>query len=130
MCTSNFQLILVVTTTITTHSLDQKFVSPPEELEKLIKDHFGDLVVSLSVSAKGSLFLSCWQQTSELTEASFFMEYLPMFYLIACVEDESKLSLKLISYHGIVIDSLSEDDQLMSSKEKLGFIKKHYLPHP
>ena len=55
---------------------------PLEELEKLIKDHFGELIVSLAVSAKGSLFLSCWQQTSELPEASFFMEYLPMFYLI------------------------------------------------
>ena len=97
---------------------------PLEELEKLIKDHFGELIVSLAVSAKGSLFLSCWQQTSELPEASFFMEYLPMFYLIGSLDDESKLYLKLISYHGIVIDNLSEDDQPISSDAKIGFIKK------
>ena len=82
-----------------------------EELEKLIKEHHGGFIFNMAVSAKGSLFLSCWQQTSELTDNSFFMEYWPTFYLIGSVENESRLILKLISYNGIIIDSLGENGQ-------------------
>ena len=95
-----------------------------EELEKLIKENYGDLIVNMAVSMKGSLFLSCWQQTSELTHNAFFMEYLPMFYLIGSVEKESKLILKIISYNGIVIDSLGENGQRLTNEEKLDFIEK------
>ena len=84
---------------------------PLETLENLLKSNFGDLVVSLAVSTKGSLFLSAWQQPSELSSTKISMEYLPIFYLIAAVHDDLKLSLKLISYHGVVIDDLQEKDQ-------------------
>ena len=95
-----------------------------EELEKLIKENYGDLIVNMAVSVKGSLFLSCWQQTSELTDNAFFMEYLPMFYLIGSVEKESKLILKIISYNGIVIDSLGENGQRITNEETFDFIEK------
>merc|ERR1712198_588633 len=52
------------------------------------------------------------------------MEYLPMFYLIGSVEKESKLILKIISYNGIVIDSLGENGQRITNEEKLDFIEK------
>ena len=38
---------------------------PLSELESLVKTHFGDLLVSMSVAANGSLFLSIWQQPAE-----------------------------------------------------------------
>ena len=95
-----------------------------EELETLIKEHYGDLIFNMAVSAKGSLFVSCWQQTSELTENSFYMEYWPMFYLIGTVQDESRLILKIISYNGRVIDSLGENGQKITSEETLDFIEK------
>ena len=95
-----------------------------EELETLIKEHYGDLIFNMSVSAKGSLFVSCWQQTSELAENSFFMEYWPTFYMIGSVQDESRLILKIISYNGRVIDSLGDNGQKITSEETLDFIEK------
>ena len=97
---------------------------PLEELENLLKSNFGELVVSLAVSANGSLFLSAWQQPSECPPPKLFMEYLPLFYLIASVGEDAKLSLKLISYHGIVIDDLYEKERPLTDKEKIVFIKK------
>ena len=97
---------------------------PLEALENLLKSNFGDLVVSLAVSTKGSLFLSAWQQPSELSSTKISMEYLPIFYLIAAVHDDLKLSLKLISYHGVVIDDLQEKDQCLTDEEKICFIKR------
>ena len=95
-----------------------------EELETLIKEHYGDIIFNMAVSAKGSLFVSCWQQTSEMPENSFFMEYWPMFYLIGSVQDESRLILKIISYNGRVIDTLGENGQKITSEETLDFIEK------
>ena len=95
-----------------------------EELEKLIKENYGGFIFNMAVSAKGSLFLSCWQQNSELTDNSFFMEYWPTFYLIGSVENGSRLILKLISYNGIIIDSLGENGQKITSEETLDFIEK------
>ena len=98
---------------------------PLEELENLIKSNFSDLVVSLAVSAKGSLFLSSWQPPSDVSPSKTIMEYLPLFYLIASVDETSaRLTLKLISYHGVVIEDLYEKDQPLTGQEKLCFIKR------
>ena len=52
------------------------------------------------------------------------MEYWSTFYLIASVEKESRLILKLISYNGVIIDSLGENEQKITSEQTLDFIEK------
>ena len=51
---------------------------PLTELETLVKTHFGDLLVSMSVAANGSLFLSIWQQPVE--SVHLYMKHLPLFW--------------------------------------------------
>ena len=96
---------------------------PLSDLESLVKTHFGDLLVSMSVAANGSLFLSIWQQPVEGT--SLYMKHLPLFYIVAYLDDESKFCLKIISYHGKVIEHLEDDEKTqISEKDKIQFVDK------
>ena len=96
---------------------------PLEELENLVKTHFGDLLVSVAVSANGSLFLSIWQQPSE--NPKLYMNYLPLFYIIGDVDEDSRISLKLITFHGKVLEELVEHDHIsIDDDEKLKFVSK------
>ena len=95
---------------------------PLEELENLIKNHFGDLLVSVAVSASGSLFLSIWQQPSE--HSGIYMNYLPLFYIICGVDEYSKLSLKLIAFNGKVLEELIAHEDPVSDDAKIEFISK------
>ena len=73
-----------------------------EDLEEFVRGHFDDLLVSMSISATGSLFLNIWQQPSELN-IGYVMKYNPLFHVIATVDEDSNLSLKLVTFHGKII---------------------------
>ena len=97
---------------------------PLEELENLVKNHFGDLLVSVAVSARGTLFLSIWQQPSQNVGA-YYMSYLPLFYIVCAVDEGSKLSLKLITFHGKVLDELNEKERdVLTEEDKISFVSK------
>merc|ERR1719412_562445 len=51
------------------------------------------------------------------------MKYLPLFYVIGSIEDE-KLCLKLMTYHGKIVDEVNEKDFPMDDGDKVGFIGK------
>ena len=95
---------------------------PLTKLENLVKTHFGDLLVSMSVAANGSLFLSIWQQPVEST--NLYMKHLPLFYIIGYLDDHSGLCLNLISYHGKLIEKLHDTDKPLTDKDKTIFIDK------
>ena len=97
-----------------------------EALDSLIESHFGESLASSIVATKASLFLSVWRQPETQTEAiieGISMKYLPSFYVIGSIED-TKLSLKLITYHGKIVDEVNEKDFPMDDGNKLGFIGK------
>ena len=96
---------------------------PLTELETLVKTHFGDLLVSMSVAANGSLFLSIWQQPVE--SANLYMKHLPLFYIIGYLDDLSRFCLKLISYHGKIIEHIEDTEtRIINEKDKIIFIDK------
>ena len=79
---------------------------PLTELENLVKTHFGDLLVSMSVAANGSLFLSIWQQPVE--SAHLYMKHLPLFYIIGYLDDLSRFCLKYVeNYDCLEVDELT-----------------------
>ena len=97
-----------------------------EALDSLVESHFGDSLASSIVATNTSLFLSVWKQPQTQTDSLFqeiSMKYLPLFYIIGSIEDR-KLSLKLITYHGKIIDEVNEKDFPMDDGNKLGFIGK------
>ena len=49
------------------------------------------------------------------------MNYLPLFYVIASYDKDSKLSLKLITFHGKVLEELNGFNNLISDQDKLNF---------
>ena len=100
-----------------------------ELLEGLVKSKFGDSVTSIVAAATNTndTFLSIWlkQQTNECkSENTYSMKYLPLFYVIATHDREGKLSLKLITFHGKVIEELNGFDSLLSDEDKINFVKK------
>ena len=98
-----------------------------EALDSLVESHFGDSLASSIVATNSSIYLSIWKQPQgnikPKTERPLDMTYLPLFYIIGSIENE-KLCLKLITYHGKVIDEVSEKDFPMDDENKIGFIGK------
>ena len=100
-----------------------------EELEYLVKKHFNDLLVSMSISSRGCLFLHIWKQPSDNVQSNalctstggYMMEYLPLFHIIGSISSESKLEMKLITYHGKVLD---EKLHYTDESEKITFLKQ------
>ena len=95
-----------------------------EDLEEFIRGNFDDLLVSMSISATGSLFLNAWQQPSELN-TGYIMKYIPLFHVIATVDDKSNLSLKLVTFHGKIISEISDHGAInITTEDKLNFVKR------
>ena len=95
-----------------------------EDLEEFIRGNFDDLLVSMSISATGSLFLNAWQQPSELN-TGHIMKYIPLFHVIATVDDKSNLSLKLVTFHGKIISEISDHGAVnITTEDKLNFVKR------
>ena len=76
-----------------------------EALEDMVKENFKDLLVSMSISAQGALFLHIWQQPSDWYggQPEFVLEYLPLFHIVGTISETTHLQLKLITYHGKII---------------------------
>ena len=97
-----------------------------EALDSLVESQFSDSLASSIVATNTSLYLSVWKQPrtqAKGNDRELGMNYLPLFYIIGSVQDQ-KLSLKLITYHGKVIDEVNEKDFPMDDGNKLGFIGK------
>ena len=95
-----------------------------EDLEEFIRGNFDDLLVSMSISATGSLFLNAWQQPSELN-TGHIMKYIPLFHVIATVDDKSNLSLKLVTFHGKIISEITDHGAInITTEDKLNFVKR------
>ena len=93
-----------------------------ERLEHMVKEHFSDLMVTMSISKDGCLFLNIWPQPSETFASSgFVMKYLPLFHIVGSMSEDQNVLLKLITFHGKVIDESSND---LSVEEKLNFVKQ------
>ena len=99
-----------------------------EDLEEFVRGHFDDLLVSMSISATGSLFLNIWQQPSELN-IGYLMKYNPLFHVIATVDEHSNLSLKLITFHGKIVSETCDGDTQLTNHEKLNFVKRLQQSH-
>ena len=55
-----------------------------ERLEHMVKEHFSDLMATMSISKDGGLFLNIWPQPSEtFVSSGFVMKYLLLhLYLV------------------------------------------------
>ena len=99
-------------------------VSAVELLDALVKNRFDDLMSSILITSGESSFLSIWRKQTAFTDTPFAMKYLPIFYVIASQEKETKLSLKLITYHGKILEELNGFDNLLSDEDKISFVGK------
>ena len=95
-----------------------------EDLEEFVRSNFDDLLVSMSISSSGSLFLNIWQQPSELNNGYYIMKYNPVFHVIATVDENSNLTLRLITFHGKIVSETSDGDTQLTTEEKLNFVKR------
>ena len=95
-----------------------------DDLVELIRKRFGDTFTIVSSSSGHLKFLSICHST--LPHYTNCMTYLPLFYVIATTDDVSqKLTLKLITFNGKIIDQINEADHpLMTNEDKLNFIGK------
>ena len=83
------------------------------ELDESIKTRFDDSIISMIVSNGDTTFLSIWKrpcQDSSNKELRSSMKYLPLFYVICSIDEKKTLLLKLITHHGKVIETLSDDN--------------------
>lgn len=83
--------------------------------------------VSLRVFTDEAPFISFWHQspTPSTKETILKMRYLPLFYVIACLDEEDKLCLKLITFHGKLVDEINEShDGFIPKEDMLTFVKK------
>ena len=99
-----------------------------EDLEEFVRGHFDDLLVSMSISSTGCLFLNIWQQPSELNNG-YVMKYNPVFHVIATVDERSNLSLKLVTFHGKILIETCDGDTQLTNEEKLNFVKRLQQSH-
>ena len=96
-----------------------------ESLDGLVESNFRDSLASTIVSTGESLYLSVWKQPTELFSRGDRMKFLPLFYVICCVEKESrKIALKLITYNGKIIQEIKEKDHNLKDDTKIEFIGK------
>ena len=98
-----------------------------EALEDMVKEKFKDLLVSMSISSQGALFLHIWQQPSDWYggQPEYVLEYLPLFHIIGTVTESTHLQLKLITYHGKLIEEQKSNKP--TDEEKFNFVKKLQL---
>ena len=98
-----------------------------EALDSLVESHFRDNLASSIVQTGSNLFISIWKPPQDETSCGgvreMSMKYLPLFYVIGSVED-CKICLKLITYHGKVVDEVNGKDFPLDDGNKLGFIGK------
>ena len=97
------------------------------DLGRLIKEKFSNIFTVVPVSSGPLKFISIWLTPIGDTSRGYSMKYLPLFYAIASLDEgnNKKLSLKLITFHGKIIDQINEADHpLMTNDDKLNFVGK------
>ena len=52
------------------------------------------------------------------------MQYLPLFYVIVCLDEKNNVCFKLITYHGKTIDELNGAEQELTKEEMVNFVNK------
>ena len=98
-----------------------------DDLRKLIKIKFAEKFTVVPVSTGKQHFLSVWQAPACDSSYGQGTQYLPMFYAIVTVDHDrtDKLSLKLITFHGKVVDQINEADHpLMTNEDKYSLVGK------
>ena len=94
-------------------------------LERTISTHFNDLSYSTTVSGNGSSLLTIWQHPSKQSSKGISMRDLPLFYIVASVNESQQLRLRLMTFHGKVVNELSEDiNNPVEETTKITFIQK------
>ena len=94
-----------------------------EELEQLVRQNFETLHVAMSISGRGSMFLHIWKPPSVLlTKCS--LNFLPSFHVVASVNRQSLMNLRLITYHGKTVSEIGGSQAQPTSSEQLNFLKK------
>ena len=98
-----------------------------DEFENLVRLQFGDSLSCMPViTSSGSKFVSIWNDIPEYADKdSFSMKYLPLFYIIGAPDEKSNLELKLITFHGKVIEELKDSpSQPLNDGCKIEFVDK------
>ena len=98
-----------------------------EDIERIVKSNFPTLNVSYEVSANNQPYICLFKQQ---ISSSYFLNFLPMFYIIGTVNEELKLSLKVITHHGKVLKELNRaganhltDTEIMDFVSNLIYLK-------
>ena len=99
-------------------------LGPLELLDNLVKSKFEDTISSILVKTNDSSFLSIWLKHPKSSNTPYTMKYLPLFYVIGSQDKDTKLSLKLTTFHGKVLEELNGFDNLLSDEDKIGFVGK------
>ena len=90
-----------------------------------MKAHFSDLSCSSTVSANGSPILTIWQQPNEQSTKGLIMNDLPLFYIIGSLNDNFRLCMRLITFHGKVVSELSDDvNNPLQDNTKISFVDR------
>ena len=110
------------------HQINEDNLHELDGLETFVRTHFGDSLYCYNVkTSKGDKVVSIWNEISghEDAQACFGMKFLPLFYIIGTIDDGSNLNLRLITFHGKVIEEIrGSSDQPLSKARTKEFIEK------
>ena len=98
---------------------------PLVSLEHMISNRFSDLSYSTTISGNGYPMLTIWQHPSKQLSKGISMRDLPLFYVVATVNDSLNLCLRLITFHGKVVSELNENvNDPQQDATRTSFIQK------
>ena len=105
------------------HTTEQH--EPLVSLQNLIKLHFNDLSCATAVSASGSPIVTIWQQPNKQSTKGLLIRDLPLFYIIGSLNDNLRLSMRLITFHGKIVSELTDDAQCpLEENTKISFVDR------
>lgn len=102
---------------------DSETIEDPKilrELDESIKTQLDTSFISMIINNGESNFLSIWKRPCwgpNRKERVSSMKYLPLFYVICSIDETSNIVFKLITHHGKVIDTLSNDSLIKEDNE-------------
>ena len=105
-----------------------------KSFEIFVRLKFGDSLICIPVITDGGdRFISIYHRlnATQSSTGMYGMRYLPLFYVIGAIDENFELSLKLITFHGKIIDELKvskpsnvEHNAQPSDNEKVEFIQR------
>ena len=104
-----------------------------QNLSLLIANKFHNTFTTIPIvcKANGLRFLSIWRlptaESASVNGHGIMGTYIPLFYAIATLDhhNNNKLSLKLVTFHGKIVDQINEADHpLMTDEDKVNFVGK------